>query len=105
MKFIDLNILLKDNDEKLSYDPVKYTDEYGFVVSVDDLLNAATVEIEPLTDEEKRIFLAAMGKEEKLCQNIEELWEKLNLRSANDIDLVKVCKEIERKVKKALWKN
>ena len=102
MKFIDLNELLKP---KGSYNPVKYTYEYGYVVSVDDLLNSEPVEIESLTDEEKRIFLAAMGKEENLCQNIEELWEKLNLRSADDIDLIKVCKEIERKVKKALWTN
>ena len=63
----------------------------------------AEPEPEPLTDEEQRIFLSAIGKEKTLCQNIEKLWDDLHLSSDDDIDLVKVCDEIERKVKKALW--
>ena len=59
--------------------------------------------VEPLTDEEQRLFLTAIDKEKKLCKNIEEIWEQLNLSSNDDIDLVKACEEIERKVKKTLW--
>lgn len=59
--------------------------------------------VEPLTDEEQRIFLAAMSREKKLCQNIEELWDQLSLTSDDDIDLVKSCEEVVRKVKKVLW--
>ena len=58
---------------------------------------------EPLTDPEQRVFLSAISKEKKLCQNIEKLWDELHLSSDDDVDLVKVCDEIERKVKKALW--
>ena len=59
--------------------------------------------IEKFTDSEQRIFLSAMRKEENICINIEEMLEKLNLTSDDDEDLVKVCKEIVRKVKKALF--
>lgn len=59
--------------------------------------------VEKLTDSEQRIFLSAIGKEKTLCQNIEKLWDDLHLSSDDDLDLVKVCDEIERKVKKALW--
>ena len=44
---------------------------------------------EPLTDKEQRIFLAAMGREEKVCKYKDSL--------------VKTCHEIIRKVKGALW--
>lgn len=63
------------------------------------------INVEKLTDEEQRLFLTAIGKEKKLCKNIEKLWDELHLSSDDDIDLVKVCGEIERKVKKALWTN
>lgn len=57
----------------------------------DDVLDEMdAITIEPLTDEEQRIFLAAMGREKKLCENI---------------DLLKVCREIERKVKRALFRK
>lgn len=59
--------------------------------------------IEKFTDEEKRIFLVMIGREEELCQSIEKAWSALNLTSDEDVDLVKVCREIKRKVKKALW--
>lgn len=54
---------------------------------------------EPLTYVEKVIFLAAMDREEKVCKEIDaehtgELYEH---------NLVRVCREIKRKVKKALW--
>ena len=60
-------------------------------------------DVEKLTDEEQRIFLTAMSKEKKLCQNIEELWDQLSLSSDDDIDLVKTCEEVVRKVKNVLW--
>lgn len=93
MHLIDIDELLKD---KGSYDPVKYTHEYGFVVSVDDILKSPTVE--PLTDMEERIFLAAMGREEQVCKKIDDAFPE-------EESLIMVCKEIERKVKKALWTN
>lgn len=63
-------------------------------------INALATQPEPLTDSEQRIFLAAMGREEKVCKNVDEM-----LPGPYKDSLVKTCKEIERKVKKALWKN
>ena len=52
--------------------------------------------LKPLTDKEQRIFLKAMSRERKVCREVDEQCE-------GDISLVKVCDEIERKVKGALW--
>ena len=49
---------------------------------------------EPLTDKEQRIFLAAMRRERKVCTYAHEPCE---------VPLTKVCDEIVRKVKGALW--
>lgn len=51
--------------------------------------------VDPLTDKEQRIFLAAMSKEEKVCKEV--------CADGEGVDLVAVCHSIERKVKKALW--
>lgn len=51
---------------------------------------------EPLTDKEQRIFLAAMGREEDVCKDVDEAHPE-------GTSLVSVCVEIRRKVKKALW--
>ncbi len=56
---------------------------------------------EPLTDKEQRIFLAAMGREEKVCKQVDE--ECRNCRESYEDSLVKVCHEIIRKGKGALW--
>ena len=56
---------------------------------------------EPLTDIEQRIFLAAMGREEKVCKQVDEEWRYC--REPYEDSLVKVCYEITRKVKGALW--
>jgi len=56
---------------------------------------------EPLTDKEQRIFLAAMGREEKVCKQVDE--ECRDCREPYEDSLVRVCHEIERKVKGALW--
>ena len=54
---------------------------------------------EPLTDKEQRIFLAAMGREEKVCKEVDR---NFVLEPYED-SLVRTCHEITRKVKGALW--
>jgi hypothetical protein len=54
---------------------------------------------EPLTDKEQRIFLAAMGREEKICEEVDRNF----LREPYEDSLMEVCKEIRRKVKGVLW--
>lgn len=56
---------------------------------------------EQLTDKEQRIFLAAMGREEKVCKQVDD--ECRNCREPYDDSLVRACHEITRKVKGALW--
>lgn len=53
-----------------------------------------------LTDKEQRIFLAAMGKEEKVCKEVDAIYPD---RDPYEDTLLSVCRSIERKVKKALW--
>lgn len=54
---------------------------------------------EPLTDKEQRIFLAAMGREEKVCEEVDRNY----VREPYEDSLMSVCREIKRKVKGALW--
>ena len=54
---------------------------------------------EPLTDKEQRIFLAAMGREEKVCEEVDRNY----VREPYEDSLMRVCREIKRKVKGALW--
>lgn len=54
---------------------------------------------EPLTDKEQRIFLAAMEREEKVCEEVDRNYT----REPYEDSLVRVCREITRKVKGALW--
>jgi len=56
---------------------------------------------EPLTDKEQRIFLAAMGREEKVCKQVDD--ECRDCREPYEDSLVRTCHEITRKVKGALW--
>ena len=58
---------------------------------------------ELLTDKEQRIFLAAMGREEKVCKQVDE--ECRDCREPYEDSLVRVCHEIIRKVKTALWET
>ena len=67
---------------------------------VENLINSIP-SVEPLTDKEQRIFLAAMGREEKVCKEVDEEMT----REPYEDSLVRVCREIERKVKGALWTN
>ena len=56
---------------------------------------------EPLTDKEQRIFLSAMGREEKVCKQVDE--ECRDCREPYEDTLVSICREIIRKVKGTLW--
>lgn len=56
---------------------------------------------EPLTDKEQRIFLAAMGREEKVCKQVDD--EYRDCMEPYEDSLVRTCHEIKRKVKGALW--
>ena len=54
---------------------------------------------EQLTDKEQRIFLAAMSREEKVCEEVDRNF----VREPYEDSLMSVCREIKRKVKGALW--
>ena len=77
----------------------------------DALLNLPSAEIEHLTDEEQRIFLAAMEREEKVCKKVDEECRHAlqhfdlvrDCREPYEDSLVRTCHEIIRKVKGALW--
>ena len=74
----------------------------GFPVwSLKILEDLPSAQPEQLTDKEQRIFLAAMGREEKVCKKVDD--ECRNCREPYEDSLVRVCKEIRRKVKGALW--
>lgn len=61
--------------------------------------NCPLVEVEPLTDDEKRLFLSSMNREEGICEAFDN--EKVDDGSVKK--LLPIVKKIERKVKKALW--
>ena len=56
---------------------------------------------ESLTNKEQRIFLAAMAREEKVCKQVDD--ECRDCREPYEDSLVRICREITRKVKGALW--
>lgn len=66
---------------------------------IDRFMSFASVQSEPLTDKEQRIFLAAMEREEKVCEEVDRNY----VRESYEDSLMRVCKEIKRKVKDALW--
>ena len=71
----------------------------------DKLKALPTVQAEPLTDYEQRIFLAAMGKERAVCKKLTDEWDGMKLDVPCQVNLLRLCAEIERKVKAALWTN
>lgn len=91
--------------ERLKTDIYKYADfkenpnENEFWTAFDMAIKV--LEQESLTDKEQRIFLAAMGREEKICREVDEKYPD---KEPYEDSLVSVCRSIERKVKKALWK-
>ena len=72
----------------------------GVVDIIEDLPSAQP---EPLTDQEQRIFLAAMEREEKIWEEIDR--ELRYYIEVHENGLVWACKEIVRKVNGALWKT
>ena len=58
-----------------------------------------SVQPEPLTDKEQRIFLAAMSREEKVCAEV----DRNSTREPYEDSLMSICREIKRKVKGVLW--
>lgn len=71
-------------------------DPYFALLQIEHLPSAQP---EPLTDKEQRIFLAAMGREMKVCEETDRNY----VHEPYEDSLVWVCKEIKRKVKGALW--
>ena len=63
------------------------------------LTRVPSAQPEPLTDKEQRIFLAAMDREEEVCKEVDRKY----VREPYEDSLVRICHEIIRKVKGALW--
>lgn len=72
-------------------------DDWKKVIQI--VADAPTIDIEPLTDKEQRIFLAAMERERKICKEVDDLY----VHKPYEVLLIKVCDEIKRKVKEVLW--
>ena len=103
---IDRQAILK-HIEKIRQDALTMDDTHGASIIMNGMSlceeavrNQPSAQPEPLTDTEQRIFLAAMGREEKVCKKVDE-----ELTGSYKDSLLKVCREIERKVKGALWTN
>ena len=80
------------------------TDAMRLAMRIGDYLERLpSAQPEPLTDKEQRIFLAAMGREEEVCKQVDE--ECKDYREPYEDSLVRVCYEIIRKVKAALWET
>ena len=91
-------------DAVLSTEPVvfdaKHLEPYQKTTDVIKTIEALpSAQPEPLTDKEQRIFLAAMGREEKVCEEVDRNY----VREPYEDSLMSVCREIKRKVKGALW--
>lgn len=68
---------------------------------IDKVLQEPSAQPKPFTDNEQRIFLAAMAREEKVCREADRNYA----RKPYVDSLVWICKEIRRKVKGALWET
>lgn len=98
MKLIDADLLSLSNMEILMCNG-DYKEALKIVI--DKIEHAPDIKLEPLTDREQRIFLAAMSREEKVCKDVDE--ECRDCREPYDDSLVHICKEITRKVRATLW--
>ena len=104
---IDREALLRQIDIDSEGEPGYYGDTWKFIDTIKSMppaelstnLAGVGTKIEPLTDKEQRIFLAAMGRERKVCKEVDDQYT----HEPYEVLLTKVCSEIERKVKKALW--
>ena len=93
---------LIDADALMTWFDEHYDDEIVTVGYVTGLIkDEPTIEPEPLTDKEQRIFLSAMGREEEVCKEVDDAWR--DCREPYEDNLVRTCHEITRKVKGALW--
>ena len=78
----------------------EYIDRQAVYDAIRDALNRTPfAQPEPLTDKEQRIFLAAMEREEKICEETDRNY----VREPYEDSLMSICREIKRKVKGALW--
>ena len=101
MEFLNPNVK-RDTKEQTEHDRV-FAEGWNACNShwIKEMENLPSAQPEQLTDKEQRIFLAAMGREEKVCKQVDE--ECRDCREAYEDSLVKTCHEIIRKVKGALW--
>lgn len=91
---------LKQQAETMNEWSIRYAEQRkGVLTAVNIIEDLPPAEPEPLTDKEQRIFLAAMGREEKVCEEV----DRNHVREPYEDSLMRVCKEIRRKVKGALW--
>ena len=87
-------------DEAGGMGTVKWGEDVIYFAAAERVLSELpSAQPEPLTDKEQRIFLAAMGREEKVCKEVDAEMT----REPYEDSLVRVCHEIIRKVKGALW--
>lgn len=99
--------LIKKNDAVEAMLQLERDDEESYDANIPEGFDGArAVEaldklpvVEPLTDAEQRIFLAAMERELKVCKEI----DSETVREAYEDSLTRICEEIQRKVKVALW--
>ena len=96
MDLIDRHAAIDLVDQHIFYDDYDNMDEISLI---DGLRSLPSAQPEPLTDKEQRIFLAAMAREEKVCEEVDRNY----VREPYEDSLMRVCKEIRRKVKGALW--
>ena len=75
------------------------SDRYVISDCLNKIVNLPSAQPEPLTDTEQRIFLAAMGREKKVCEEVDRNY----VQEPYEDSLMCVCREIERKVKGVLW--
>ena len=87
------------NDEKIKIIK-QFRDREGNSSEDVEALDMAikALDIELLTDKEQRIFLKAMSREREVCQKVDDDFTDDDMK----VSLVKICNEIERKVKK-IW--
>ena len=93
-----IDALWEIRQEEIS-DGRRFHDYCSLSTAVDVIKDLPSAQAEHLTDKEQRIFLAAMGREEKVCEEVDRNY----VREPYEDSLVRVCKEIRRKVKGALW--
>lgn len=72
------------------------------VYDINTIEHVPPAQIEPFTDREKRIFLAAMAREKDVCKQVDDKYGDLD--ESDKSSLVRTCYEIIRKVKSALWR-